>query len=103
MMRAAKHWQEKQRKRELGRRLIQFIVNVGWDPEISGEEEPMSDERGGVEDLGPPLFESEFYDERSPREDASAMPEAGTRPGGGGIRSDTEGVSCHDDSEDDAE
>ena len=113
MMRATKHWQEKQRKRELGRRLIQFIVNVGWDPESSGEEERMSDERGNVEDLGPLLFDSEFYNERSPREDTSATPEVGTRPGGGGIhatrpggggiRSGTEGVSCHDDSEDDAE
>ena len=69
MMRATKHWQEKQRRRELGRRLIQFIVNVGWDPESSVEEERMSDERGGVEDLGPLLFDSEFYNERSPRAD----------------------------------
>ena len=109
MMRATAYW----RRRELGRRLIQFIVSVGWDPESSGEEERMSDERGNVEDLGPLLFDSEFYNERSPREDTSATPEAGTRPGGGGIhatrpggggiRSDTEGVSCHDDSEDDAE
>jgi hypothetical protein len=69
MMRATKHWQEKQRRRELGRRLIRFIVNVGWDPERSGEEEQMSDERGRVEDLGPLLFDSEFYNERSPRAD----------------------------------
>ena len=29
-------------RRELGRRLIQFIVDVGWDPESSGEKELMS-------------------------------------------------------------
>ena len=49
MMRATTHWQEKQRRREQGRRLIQFIVNVAGDPENSGEEERMSDERGSVE------------------------------------------------------
>ena len=69
MMRATKHQQEKQQRRELGRRLIQFIVNVGWDPESSGEEEQMRDQRGRVEDLGPLLFDSEFYGERSPRAD----------------------------------
>ena len=41
IMRATAYW----RKRELGRRRIQFIVNVGWDPESSGDEEQLSDER----------------------------------------------------------
>ena len=45
MMRAAAYW----RRRELGRRLIQFIVNVGWDPESNGEEWEMS---GGAELMG---------------------------------------------------
>jgi hypothetical protein len=56
-------------------------VNVGWDPESSGEEERMSDERGSVEDLGPLLFESEFYNKRSPRADDDEDDTEWTAPG----------------------
>ena len=73
MMRATAYW----RRRELGRRLIQFIVNVGWDPESSGEEDRMSDERGSVEDLGPLLFDSEFSVNVAPKRMTTRMMQNG--------------------------
>ena len=85
MMRAAAYW----RRRELGRRLIQFIVNVGWEPESSDEEERMSDERGSMEDLGPLLFE-----DRSPRADDGEDDEKWEMNGG----AETMGLEAsHDD------